>query len=140
MLLFKPWHVPMIVEGKPRWKTQTRRFGKRRWRVRAIHQCATRLFDRNAVFARVEILRVWSERLGAISLEDANAEGYDTVQDFLVAFHQVNRTRRTAAARREVANREVWVVEFTPVDSDGTLCPEVVQYLRELYGGGHCFT
>ena len=115
MLLFKPRHVPMILEGKPRWKTQTRRLGKRRWRVDAVHQCATRLFDRSAVFANVRILRVWSERLGAISHEDANAEGYDTAHDFLVAFHEINRTRRTAAARRKAENSEVWVVDFEPV-------------------------
>ena len=119
MLLFKPYHAPMIVEGKPRWKTQTRRFGKRRWRVAAVHQCATRLFDRSAVFASVLILRVWPERLGSISLEDANAEGYDTPHDFLVAFHEINRTRRTAAARRKAENREVWAIDFEPV-SGGT--------------------
>ena len=119
MLLFNvPSHVPMIVEGKPRWKTQTRRWGKRRWRVGAVHQCATRLFDRSAVFAHVLILRVWPERLGAISLEDANAEGYDTPQDFLVAFHQLNRTRRTTAARRKAENREVWAVEFEPATGE----------------------
>jgi len=116
MLLFRPVHVPMILEGNPRWKTQTRRLGKRRWRVGAVHQCATRLFDRSAVFASVRILRVWQERLGAISHEDANAEGYDTAHDFLVAFHEINRTRRTAAARVKAENSEVWAIEFDPVN------------------------
>ena len=112
MLLFKPHHVPMILEGKPRWKTQTRRFGKRRWRVGAVHPCATRLFDPGAVFARVLILRVWPERLGAISHEDSNAEGYDTAHDFLVAFHEINRTPLVAEKRVKAENSEVWVVEF----------------------------
>ena len=114
MLLFRPVHVPMILEGNPRWKTQTRRLWPkgRRARPGTFHQCTTKLYDPTAVFARVWILRVWQERLGAISHEDANAEGYDTAHDFLVAFHEINRTRRTAAARVKAENSEVWAIEF----------------------------
>ncbi len=117
MLLFRPVHVPMILEGYPRWKTQTRRLWPKGRRVLpgALHQCTTKLYDPTAVFANVRILRVWPERLGAISLEDANAEGYDTAHDFLAAFHEINRTRRTAAARRKAENSEVWAIEFDPV-------------------------
>ena len=82
MILFKPEHVPMILSGR---KTQTRRLGKKRWRVGAIHQCKTSLFGES--FARVRIRGVCREPLREISVADCFAEGYASHEQFFRKFH-----------------------------------------------------
>lgn len=104
MILFKPEHVAPILSGD---KTQTRRLGKRRWKVGSYHQCKTRLFG-GEPFARVAILHVWQQPLQAITEEDVRAEGYATKQDFLDAFCRIS-------GPMEVANPWVWAVEFVLV-------------------------
>jgi len=84
MILFKPEHVEPILAGK---KTQTRRTGKRRWRVGAIHQCRVAMFDEP--FARVRILDVRREPLQDITAVDASAEGYESVADYRRAFANI---------------------------------------------------
>ena len=108
MILFKPEHVPMILEGR---KTQTRRLwpkGKRA-NAGALHQCATRLFDPEAVFATVRVLRVWQEHLLPISSEDARAEGYETPWAYYNAFAAINDVD---VFHLRDANPVVWCVEF----------------------------
>lgn len=105
MILFKTEHVAPILEGR---KTQTRRLGNRRWKVGAIRQCRTRMLDSSSTFARVRILDVRRELLGAITLQDAQAEGYTMVAEYLTAFERIN-----GSAPPELP---VWVVEFEVVD------------------------
>ncbi|MFW6195390.1 MAG: ASCH domain-containing protein [Chloroflexota bacterium] len=89
-----------ILEGR---KTQTRRLWKRR-RVRegSVHQARTALFG--APFARLRALRVWQERLGEISEQDAYAEGYESRDAFLSAFERING--------QAPLDEPVWCVEF----------------------------
>lgn len=106
MMLFKPEHVELILAGR---KTQTRRLGKRRWNVGAVHQCATRLFDPDAVFARVRILALRRERLSVVSPLEAWREGYDSVPAYLAAFYRING--------EDPPDPLVWVVEFELVEA-----------------------
>ncbi|MCL6559377.1 MAG: ASCH domain-containing protein [Firmicutes bacterium] len=103
MILFKPEHVELILSGQ---KTQTRRTGKRRWRVGSVHQC--RLHYRAEPFARVKITGVRREKLGDISEADARKEGYPSVGAYREAF-----TRIYGFWDPDV---EVWVVDFALCD------------------------
>jgi len=101
VILFKPEHVEPILNGT---KYQTRRLGAKRWNVGAIHQCATRLFDPAAVFARVKILNVMQDHLLPISALDAKAEGYDSPEDYIKAWDAINP--------KAPVNPLVWIVSF----------------------------
>lgn len=98
MILFKPEHVAPILAGE---KTQTRRLGKKRWNVGAVHQCRTQLYGKP--FATVLILGVRQERLGDISAEDVAAEGY-AGKDYKAAWERINGSWDD--------DQVVWVVEF----------------------------
>ncbi len=104
MILFKPEHVPLILN---RTKTQTRRLGKCRWKVGSVHKCYTRPpFARGGSepFAAVRILAVRQEPLKSICTADALAEGYGDVGEFIRVFYRINRTAGL--------NPLVWVVTF----------------------------
>jgi hypothetical protein len=103
MILFRPEHVAPILEGR---KTQTRRFGKRRWNIGAIHQCRTRMLDAESTFARVRILDVTQQCLGSMTTEDARAEGYDNVGAFIDEWESIN------GANCWAPRLTVWVVTF----------------------------
>lgn len=102
MILFKHQHVAPILAGT---KTQTRRLGKKRWNVCAVHQCRTRMMDKASAFARVRIVAVREESLRSISHDDAVAEGYTGIGTYLTAFYSINHMATDA-------NPLVWVVEF----------------------------
>jgi len=99
MILFKPEHVHPILEGR---KTETRRLGKKRWNVDAIHQCRTRLFGQP--FAKVRILEVRREPLGALNNDDARAEGYESREAYREVWERIYGSWD--------ANQLVWVVRF----------------------------
>jgi len=103
MILFKPEHVQMILEGK---KTQTRRTGDKRWNVGAIHQARTNMpwMDDSGYFADIRILDVRRECVGDISSEDVSAEGYETHEEFKKIWRWINGDWDPF--------EEVWVVEF----------------------------
>ena len=107
MILFKPGHASMILSGH---KTQTRRLGKRRWGVGAIHQCKIGGFF-GEPFARVRILDVHQEWLRDITMDDAVAEGYTGPGTYFYAFTDINRLASDA-------NPLVWVVEFSLVEME----------------------
>ena len=102
MILFKPEHVAPILGRR---KTQTRRVGKKRWNVGAVHQCQTRMFDNLSVFAHVRIVGVDQEWLRSITMHDAIAEGYTGPGTYLDAFYRINKMAWDA-------NPLVWVVYF----------------------------
>jgi hypothetical protein len=104
VILFRPEHVPVILAGR---KTQTRRLGKKRWNVGAVHQARSRLFGEP--FALLVIRAVRQERLSSVSDEDAKREGYDTKRDYLEAFARIHR------AGKRISDRLVWVIDFARV-------------------------
>lgn len=122
-MLFKPEHVDMIRSGR---KTQTRRIWKSgpRAKVGKLHWAKT-AYNKDSRFARIEILRVWQEPLGAISDADAWAEGYDNQLDYLNAFLRINKA--TEENIGEVMRSTVWCVEFRDVtDTD----PDAVEWFN----------
>lgn len=106
MILFKPEHVDLILAGE---KTETRRLGKKRWNVGAVHLCGTKLFG--GTFARVKILDVYEERLGDMGQTDIAAEGY-AGKDYKAAWERINK-------KPWDDDEVVWVVMFEVVD-----CPD----------------
>jgi len=116
MILFKPEHIAPILAKT---KTQTRRLGKKRWNVGAVHQCQTRMLDNGSVFAHVRITGVRQEQLRSISHDDAVAEGYTGIGTYLTAFYEINRMATDA-------DPLVWVVtlEIITCDSVGEDCAD----------------
>ena len=87
MLLFKPEHVGPILAGT---KTQTRRIWPR-WRanIRSTHLAKTKMLSREH-FAKLYIFNRWEELLGDITEEDAQAEGYNSREEYLAKFAEIN--------------------------------------------------
>lgn len=107
MILFRPEHVEMILSGR---KTQTRRLGKRRWKVGGVHACYTRPpFAKGGAepFARVHILGVRQELLAEISDDDIHAEGYDSFPEYLKVLCDINGGGMSTTALLWVVNFEV---------------------------------
>lgn len=110
MILFREEHVAPILTGT---KTQTRRLGRRRWNIGAIHACYTRPpFAKGGAepFCRVRILDVRGQLLTSISPADALAEGYPDVPAFLQSFWCINAAR---LGPRSDDALFVWVVTFS---------------------------
>lgn len=99
MILFKPEHVEPILSGR---KTQTRRLGRKRWKVGSIHQC--KLNYRTEPFTRVKVTAVRQERLGNIPEGDIRNQGYSSVKAYREASERIYGFWDPGA--------EVWVVEF----------------------------
>jgi hypothetical protein len=111
MLLFKPEAVEGILAGR---KTQTRRLGKKRWNVGAIHKFYTKppfAKGGSKPFASARILEVREETLCLVSYEDAVAEDYAGIHAFLLAFYEINKTKYT----KDNLNAPVWVITFEVV-------------------------
>lgn len=101
VILFKPYHVPMILAGN---KTQTRRKWKRpRVKVGNVYQARTALFGKS--FAHLRVKRIHHEILKDISEADARAEGYAGRHAFI--------TRWEMGFGK--ASDLVWAVEFERV-------------------------
>lgn len=105
MILFKPEHVDPI---KKREKTQTRRRGKWRWKVGAIHQAKLNFKKGSKPFANLLIKAVREERLGDISEEDARREGYPTVEVYIDAYKRIYGGWDP--------DEVIWVVDFELVE------------------------
>lgn len=102
MILFKPEHVEPILRGQ---KTQTRRIGKRRWKVGSIHQA--KLNYKPEFFASLQIKNIREEKLGDILEQDATAEGYKDATEYKDAFKRIYGYWDDDLV--------VWVVEFQKV-------------------------
>lgn len=104
MLLFKPCHVVAILNGQ---KTQTRRIWKKvRCKVGAIHLAKTQMLVKK-YFAKLRIKKVWEERLGNLSKEDATKEGGYTPEEYVNVWKEINGDYDPDII--------VWVVEFEVV-------------------------
>lgn len=109
MLLFKPEHVPLILNGT---KTQSRRiWKKKRCNVGSIHLAKTKMLSKE-YFAKLKILKVWQERLMDISEEDAKKEGYKSIVDYNHAFFKINKVPQNIRERIRILENYVWCIEF----------------------------
>jgi len=105
MILFKKEFIDAILNGT---KTETRRKGKKRWNVGAIHQLQLAWFDKNP-FAKVEILSVESEQL--CRMDDARAirEGFESRDGFVEWWENQYQVMH--------GTEWVWVVKFKVVEN-----------------------
>ena len=106
MILFRLEHVEPILSGR---KVQTRRLGRKRWNVGAVHQCKRSYMGEP--FARVRILGVWQQPLSCITQREALREGYPDIKAYWAAFARINR-----CAVSEALHLTPWVVDFELVE------------------------
>lgn len=107
MLLYKKRFIPHILgEIEPQKKT-TRRGGKLRWRIGAIHTFKTN-YNNDSAFARAKILRVYRQYLFDMDEDDAFREGFWNLEDFKKAWIKINGSW---------TNMEVWVIDFVVVEN-----------------------
>ena len=101
MLLFKPYHIRLILNGQ---KTQTRRIWKKcRCRVGSVHLAKTQMLSKE-YFAKLLITRVWRDWVGNISREDARKEGGYTLKGFKDIWKEING--------HYDPDEVVWAIEF----------------------------
>ena len=106
MLLFKPEHVPMILDGT---KNVTRRFWKKRRAVPgSLHQARTGLFGKP--FAKLRITEVYREKVTAITNEDIKNEGYGGRNEYLDVLMEINKGK--FETEWDFLQSPVWVVRF----------------------------
>lgn len=92
MLLFKPEHVKMILDGT---KIVTRRFWKKRRAIPgSLHQaCLSFAGPGRKPFALLRILETHEEHIGNITDADVRAEGYASRQEYFSVLHSINCKR-----------------------------------------------
>jgi hypothetical protein len=81
MTLFKRRHLAAIREGR---KTQTRRVHKYTWRLGGVYAVRTSYFGKPEGYIR--IVRKFRQRLGDISAEDVQKEGFSSLEEFKQAW------------------------------------------------------
>jgi len=106
MILFKPEHKDLILKDE---KTQTRRRGKLRWKIGAVHQAKLNFNKGSKPFAHLKIIAVREERLGDISKDDAQREGYASVDEYIQVFKQIYGGWDP--------EEKVWVIDFERVQA-----------------------
>jgi len=86
-MLFKPEHRKMILNGT---KTATRRIWKKPMvKVGGIYKCKTKMLSKE-YFAKIEVTKLYQQRLGEVMTEDAKKEGYKSIVDFYRVFEEIN--------------------------------------------------
>lgn len=107
MLLYKKRFIPHILGKVEPLKNTTRRLGKKRWNIGAIHTFKTN-YNNDSAFARARILRVYRQYLFDMTEDDAFREGFWTLEDFKKAWIGINGSW---------TNIEVWVIDFLVVEN-----------------------
>jgi hypothetical protein len=87
MAIFTRKHLQKILEGQ---KTQTRRTHKYGWQVGRVYGLRDRWFQKAE--NHILITRKFRQKLGAISIEDVQKEGYRTLEEFKRAWIEINRS------------------------------------------------
>ncbi|MBN1358121.1 ASCH domain-containing protein [Candidatus Bathyarchaeota archaeon] len=77
MILFKSHLIARILQKR---KTQTRRLHKRKWQVGRNYAITDRWFSKPK--GHIRIKRLFQQRLGDVSEDEAKAEGYESLADF----------------------------------------------------------
>lgn len=78
MALFKKHLLAKVLDGS---KVQTRRTHRRMWTVGRAYAVRDKLFAKTE--AKILILRRFGQRLGEISEEDAQKEGFENKEEFI---------------------------------------------------------
>ena len=107
MLLYKKRFIPHILGYVEPLKNTTRRGGKLRWRVGAIHTFKTN-YNNDSAFAKAKILRVYRQYLFDMTEDDAFREGFWNLEEFKKVWIQINGN---------YDNQEVWVIDFVVVEN-----------------------
>ena len=107
MLLYKKRFIPHILGYAEPLKNTTRRSGRLRWRIGAIHTFKTN-YNNDSAFAKAKILRVYRQYLFDMTEDDAFREGFWNLEEFKKVWIQINGT---------YDNQEVWVIDFVVVEN-----------------------
>jgi len=100
MIFMKTWQK--VLSGE---KTQTRRLKRGRYQVGNTY--AIQATRGGWPAGRIRMLRIWQQRLGTVSDQEAEAEGFKTVEEWLDVFCRVN-----ACVGRIHPMDMVWGFEF----------------------------
>lgn len=129
MLLFKPEHVPLILDGT---KTETRRIWKKaRVRVGSLQKAKTKLMSKD-FFAILRITDVHREVFQSITEEGALAEGGYTRDAYIRKFFEINPKISKLTDGGKIPFN-VWVVKFEnlPLFKKGLVKSETIHYPHE---------
>jgi len=123
-MFFKDEHIAPILGGR---KTQTRRKINRTGKCPYIpghaYQCRSD-YKAAGVFAFILVKNVRQERLGDITDEDANREGYANRIDYLDAFERIYKSLDL--------DEIVWVIDFEKVDVTDYLAQEIKKQVESI--------
>ena len=86
MALFKRSLIPLILSGQ---KTQTRRAHKRRWIIGHTYKIKDPYLSKG--IGTIKITRSFKQRLGDISEQDAQKEGFKDRTEFMQAWIKINK-------------------------------------------------
>lgn len=108
-MLFKPSHVPMILNGN---KTATRRnWAKPYVIVGHNYPCKLKMLSKET-FARIKVLKVYKQKLNLMTDTDAKKEGYNSMEEFVEIWEKINGLWNP--------NLEVYVIEFELIGKEKT--------------------
>jgi len=105
-MLFRMYHIGLIHEGI---KTATRRNWKKRMvKVGGRYKMKTQLFS-HISYGGIEVKKVYQQKLGDMTEEDAKKEGGYTLEEFRQVWKEINGSWDD--------DLKVWVVEFEAVET-----------------------
>ena len=113
-LMFKKHHLKMVIAGT---KTMTRRVHKRPLKAGRVYQLRRDWYHSIPVW--INMLKVYKERLGDISEEDARKEGGYTIEEFKEVWRDITEAW--------TPDMEVTVYEFEVVESEESTNGETVE-------------
>jgi hypothetical protein len=85
MALFKGCLIPLILSGQ---KTQTRRAYKRGWLIGQTYKIKDHYLSKG--LGTIKITRSFKQRLGDISEQDVQKEGFKNSTEFIDAWNAIN--------------------------------------------------
>jgi len=98
-LIFKKKHIEMILEGR---KTATRRRSQHLYRIGGIQGIRSGWYEKPR--HHIRITRRYRQRLGDMTQQDAQKEGYPTLEEFKKVWEEING--------KWDPDEIVWVYEF----------------------------